>query len=338
MKGRTMNSSPPLIPVKPAPLQYDLPNFAAAIEAGSTVRIVALGSSTMSGEGGIAAFPYRLEAVLRDKYDNRRIDVVNRGVGGEEAPKELERLKRDVIDERPSLLIWQMGTNSVWQKPEDHPPSHEQTITALREGIRRVREKGSIDIILMDPQCVPAMLTEATRAATDKMVSAIAEVSRQERVNLFRRFELMKGWHHVEKISFDRMVDPGDKDRLHDSDWATQKLTSVLSDLIVARVPKPVPVKAFVIAAETVKDEATFSEYRKAVPATLEAFGGKFTVRGGHLDSLEGKWPHPRLVIIEFPSREAAEGWYKSPAYQEIIGLRQRSSVGDLVIVEGQVD
>jgi lysophospholipase L1-like esterase len=239
-----MNSSPPLIPVQPAPFEYDLPNFAAAIAAAGSVRIVALGSSTMSGEGGIAAFPYRLEAVLRDGYDNRRIDVLNRGVGGEEAPKELERLQRDVIDERPSLLIWQMGTNAVWQKKEDHPPSHEQTIAALRDGIRRVRDERSIDVILMDPQCVPAMLTAATREATERMVTAIAEVGREQQVNLFRRFALMEGWHDVEKISFDRMVDPGDRDRLHDSDWATQKLTAVLGDLILARVPKPAPLSA----------------------------------------------------------------------------------------------
>jgi uncharacterized protein (DUF1330 family) len=96
--------------------------------------------------------------------------------------------------------------------------------------------------------------------------------------------------------------------------------------------------KAFVIAAETPTDESLFSEYRKAVPATLEGFGGKFVVRGGHLELLEGEWPYTRLVIIEFPSREAAEGWYRSPEYQKIIGLRHRSSVGNLVIVEGQVD
>jgi uncharacterized protein (DUF1330 family) len=96
--------------------------------------------------------------------------------------------------------------------------------------------------------------------------------------------------------------------------------------------------KAFVIAAETINDEALFSEYRKAVPATLEAFGGKFVVRGGNLNLLDGEWPHPRLVIIEFPSREAAEGWYKSPEYQRIVGLRHQSSVGNLVIAESQVD
>ena len=96
--------------------------------------------------------------------------------------------------------------------------------------------------------------------------------------------------------------------------------------------------KAFVIATETINDEAAFSEYRKAVPATLETFGGKFVVRGGSLNLLEGEWPHSRLVIIEFPSREAAEGWYKSPEYQNIIGLRHKSSVGNLVVAESQVD
>jgi uncharacterized protein (DUF1330 family) len=96
--------------------------------------------------------------------------------------------------------------------------------------------------------------------------------------------------------------------------------------------------KAFVIAAETPKDELMFSEYLKAVPATLQPFGGKFIVRGGTLRLLEGEWPHPRFVIIEFPSREAAEGWYSSSEYQKIIGLRLSSSIGNLIIVEGQVD
>jgi uncharacterized protein (DUF1330 family) len=50
---------------------------------------------------------------------------------------------------------------------------------------------------------------------------------------------------------------------------------------------------------------------------------------------LEGQWQHPRTVIIEFPSREAAEGWYNSPAYQKIIGLRHKSSSGNLVILDG---
>jgi lysophospholipase L1-like esterase len=239
-----MNSSPPQIPVQPAPFEYDLPNLAEAIEAANSVKIVALGSSTTAGEGGIVAYPYRLEAVLRDRYANPRIDVINRGVGGEEAPKERDRMERDVIAEQPRLVIWQIGTNAVWQSKQDNPPSHDETIMALRQGIRRLRDERSIDIILMDPQYVPAMLTQVTQAATDRMVSAIADVSRADGVNLFRRFELMRGWHEVENVCFDRIVDPGDNTRLHDSDWATQRLTEALGSLILARVPKPAPLSA----------------------------------------------------------------------------------------------
>lgn len=96
--------------------------------------------------------------------------------------------------------------------------------------------------------------------------------------------------------------------------------------------------KAYVIAAETINDPAMFDLYRNQVPATLVPFGGQFVVRGGKLTSLEGEWPHPRLVIIGFPSRAAAEDWYKSAAYQKIISLRHDSSVGNLVIVDASVD
>jgi uncharacterized protein (DUF1330 family) len=93
--------------------------------------------------------------------------------------------------------------------------------------------------------------------------------------------------------------------------------------------------KAYVIALETVHDQAMFGEYAKGVAATLLAFEGRFVARGGHYTVLEGQWQNPRTVIIEFPSREAAEGWYKSADYQEIIGLRHQSSSGNLVILDG---
>jgi uncharacterized protein (DUF1330 family) len=93
--------------------------------------------------------------------------------------------------------------------------------------------------------------------------------------------------------------------------------------------------KAYVIATETIKDEAMFDRYRKAVVGTIASFGGQFVARGGNLTILEAEWPHTRLVIIEFPSRRDAEGWYKSADYQKIISLRHKSSVGNLVIVDG---
>jgi uncharacterized protein (DUF1330 family) len=96
--------------------------------------------------------------------------------------------------------------------------------------------------------------------------------------------------------------------------------------------------KAYVIAAETVNDQAMFDLYRKEVPGTLVPFGGNFIARGGRLTALEGEWLHPRLVIIEFPSRAAAEAWYRSDAYKKIVSLRHKSSVGNLIIVDGAID
>jgi hypothetical protein len=242
-----MNSSPPQIPVQPAPLEYGVPNLAKAIAGTDAVKIVALGSSTMEGEGGIVAFPYRLEAALRQEYWNRHgqkkkrmIDVINRGIGGQEAPDEFKRMDPDVTAEKPCLVIWQIGTNSVWQGPDNKPPppSQDETIGALYEGIEQLSKVGNIDIILMDPQFVPAMLTPATLDATNAMVSAISQVASDKKVNLFRRFELMKAWHQLEGISFDRMVDPTDENRLHDSDWATQQLANDLSKIIFDAVDR----------------------------------------------------------------------------------------------------
>ena len=96
--------------------------------------------------------------------------------------------------------------------------------------------------------------------------------------------------------------------------------------------------KAYVIAAETINDPAMFDLYRRQVPATLVPFGGQFLARGGNKTVLEGEWPQPRLVVIEFPSRTAAEDWYKSAEYQKIISLRLKSSAGNLIIADGFAD
>ena len=92
---------------------------------------------------------------------------------------------------------------------------------------------------------------------------------------------------------------------------------------------------AYVIAAIEVTDPASYDEYRKQVPATVEKHGGRFIVRGGKLESLEGGWAPKRLVVLEFPTMQQALGWYRSPEYAPLIKLRQRASRGKLVAVEG---
>lgn len=233
-----MNSNPPQIPVQPLPLQYELPNFVAKLWNTGPVRMVALGSSSTAGEGDIPPYPHRLEMLLRPRLANRRIDVLNRGLIGEEAPKEFERIEGDVLAENPCLVIWQIGTNCVWQSEPDKPPSQQQTIEALRRGIDLLKKQGSIDIVLMDLQYLPAMLTPAISEATKAMVEAIAKVAAEKEVNLFQRFELMKRWSEVGKFSFDQMVNPLDDKRLHQSEWATNTLAYALRDVILDRLRK----------------------------------------------------------------------------------------------------
>jgi uncharacterized protein (DUF1330 family) len=92
---------------------------------------------------------------------------------------------------------------------------------------------------------------------------------------------------------------------------------------------------AYVLANVTVNEPVRYEEYRRLVTPTLQAYGGTFIVRGGKVDILEGTWRPGRLVIIEFPSAEQARAWWSSPEYSEAKQIRQATSDGTLVIVEG---
>lgn len=92
---------------------------------------------------------------------------------------------------------------------------------------------------------------------------------------------------------------------------------------------------AYVIADVEITDPAGFEEYRRQVPATIEKYGGRFLVRGGQHETLEGDWRPHRLVVLEFPSLEAARRWYDSPEYREPKALRLKTSRGRVVLVEG---
>jgi len=93
--------------------------------------------------------------------------------------------------------------------------------------------------------------------------------------------------------------------------------------------------KAYVIAEIEVTDQAIYDDYRKQVLATIEKYNGRFVVRGGKTETLEGGWAPKRLVVLEFPSVEQATKWYRSPEYKPLIALRQRGARGRLVAVEG---
>jgi uncharacterized protein (DUF1330 family) len=92
---------------------------------------------------------------------------------------------------------------------------------------------------------------------------------------------------------------------------------------------------AYVIANVDVKDPAAFEEYRKRVPETIARYGGRYLVRGGACETLEGGWTPARLVVLEFPSVDAARRWYDSAEYREPKALRMKSALTDVVIVPG---
>jgi uncharacterized protein (DUF1330 family) len=92
---------------------------------------------------------------------------------------------------------------------------------------------------------------------------------------------------------------------------------------------------AYVIGEIEITDPAAYEEYRKQVPATVTKYGGRFAVRGGKVEPLEGGWTPKRIVVLEFPSMEKAQAWYRSAEYAPLIKLRQRASRGKLILVEG---
>lgn len=92
---------------------------------------------------------------------------------------------------------------------------------------------------------------------------------------------------------------------------------------------------AYLIVDIDVKNPDGYDEYRRQVPATLAKYGGRFVVRGGASETLEGDWAPKRVVVVEFPTMEALKRWYHSPEYMPLIALRRQHSAGDVIAVEG---
>ncbi|MEX1993609.1 MAG: DUF1330 domain-containing protein [Steroidobacteraceae bacterium] len=92
---------------------------------------------------------------------------------------------------------------------------------------------------------------------------------------------------------------------------------------------------AYVIANVDVRNPARYAEYIQLTPATVAPFGGRFIVRGGRAESLEGDTPANRLVVLEFETYEQAKAWYESESYRQAKAVRQSASVASLILVEG---
>ena len=195
------------------------------------ITIVAIGSSSTWGAGAsspAANYPNRLAVELKRLFPTHSITVLNRGVGGEEVGDMLKRFDSAVVAARPDLVLWQFGTNSVIrdQMFTDHG-------AAIRDGLNKIRAVGA-DIVLIDPQFAPKVIV---KSEAEHMVDLIAVTAKEEAVDLFRRFEVMKRWREVDHLGFETFVSP---DGLHMNDWSYACMAKGLGLAIAEAVQRPV--------------------------------------------------------------------------------------------------
>lgn len=225
------------------PFKYPLPRLTASVGCGRRTKIVAIGSSSTAGEPTapdwqvkIVPYPARLELGLRRNYYGAMIDVLNRGLGGQEAPEELARFESDVFAEAPALVIWQVGANAVFRSCVYNPADVEAAINVGLNWLSRL----PMDVVLMDIQYTTALTLPAKIARATQIEEIILKAADQAKVNVFRRWDLMKKWVDDGVATIPDLTDPlDDHDHLHMSEWATACVSQALVQTILKAPPPP---------------------------------------------------------------------------------------------------
>jgi uncharacterized protein (DUF1330 family) len=93
--------------------------------------------------------------------------------------------------------------------------------------------------------------------------------------------------------------------------------------------------KAYVVADIEVLDAEAYEDYKRLSTAAVETYHGRWLVRGGEVEELEGDWRPHRIVVLEFDDADAARRWYDSPEYAEARAVRQRAARSSMLLVEG---
>jgi lysophospholipase L1-like esterase len=211
-------------------LSSPLARMRRLVSAGRAVTIMALGSSSTAGAGAsapAASYPAQLEADLRSRLPGVPITVVNRGVNGEEAADMLRRFDQAAANDKPDVVLWQLGTNSVLR---DHPIAEIDQF--LNDGLMRMKALGA-DVVLIDPQFAPQVVRKPDAEGT---VGVIAATSTSRSVDLFPRFKVMREWHEAEAIPFETFLAP---DLLHMNDWGYACFAKLLGAAIAEAATRP---------------------------------------------------------------------------------------------------
>jgi acyl-CoA thioesterase I len=219
-----------VIPPDFARFDLPLPRTARQLADGKPIKIVAIGSSSTSGAGASKpynSYPSRLAAELSREFVDHEFTVLNRGVNGDTAGGMLARFQQGVIAEKPDLVLWQVGTNSLLRGDPIQPRRSQ-----LHAGIVRLKAIGA-DIVLIDPQYAPRVLARPNFAA---MLTLLEQTARFESVNLFRRFALMRHWYDVERMPFEAFLSP---DELHMNDFSYGCVARALGGAISEALTRP---------------------------------------------------------------------------------------------------
>jgi lysophospholipase L1-like esterase len=211
-------------------LDYPLRRAGKRIAAGLPLTIVAVGSSSTQGAGASSpamSYPSRLAEELKLLLPRVPIKVVNRGVGGETAKEMLARFDDEVVAEKPDIVIWQVGSNSVLR---DQPLAPAGKL--IRKGLGKLKETGA-DIILMNPQYAPKVIVKHD---AELMVDLIGHAAKEAHVDLFQRFAVMRYWRLTESIPFETFLSP---DELHMNDWSYGCVAKLLAAAISEAAMRP---------------------------------------------------------------------------------------------------
>jgi lysophospholipase L1-like esterase len=204
--------------------------MARQLASGKPITIIAIGSSSTAGAGAsspAASYPSRLAVELKRRFPNREIAVLNRGVNGEEARDMLTRFETGVIADKPDLVLWQLGTNSVLR---DRPLTDANQL--IQEGLRKLKAIGA-DVVLIDSQYAPKVIAKHDVAT---MVGIIATAAKQGHVNLFDRYAVMRHWREVKGIPFNAFLSA---DELHMNDWSYGCIAKLLAAAIAEAMTRP---------------------------------------------------------------------------------------------------
>ena len=212
-------------------LDHPLLHTARRLASGKPLIVVAIGSSSTAGAGATSAassYPSRLAVELRKLLPGRDIEVFNRGVNGEETANMMARFSLGVFAVHPQLVLWQVGTNSVLR---DHPLQPHSTL--LHAGLAALRTIGA-DVVLIDLQYAPKVLA---KPETPGMVEQISLAAKDDDIDIFHRFAIMRSWYQAQHRSFSVFVTA---DGLHMNDWGYACWAKLLAGSIAQAVRPPI--------------------------------------------------------------------------------------------------